>query len=141
MNPYLERKILDADPIELVCLLYQRAIACIQEARKHLANRRIAERAKAITQAYDVLTELMAALRPEAAPEISANLNALYAYLQQRLIEANFQQADGPLAESASILGTLLDGWNGVAHGTGEMRSDELPPPQRAGRTAFSAGI
>ncbi len=114
-NPYFERKILDADPVDLVRILHQRAIECVQEARAHLANRRIPERAAAIARAYAVLTELNGALRPEAAPDLSRQLQSLYLYVQQRLIDSNFQQADAPLADALGVLTTLLEGWNGVA--------------------------
>jgi flagellar protein FliS len=115
MNPYFERKILDSDPIDLVRLLYQRAIACIKDAREHVANRRIAERAEAIGRAYAAVTELNAAVKPELAPEIGARLQALYGFVLARLLAANFQQADGPLADALGILVTLLEGWDGVA--------------------------
>ncbi|HYA17601.1 MAG TPA: flagellar export chaperone FliS [Bryobacteraceae bacterium] len=115
MNPYFERKILDADPIDLVRLLHQHAIACVKEARGHLAAGRIAPRAKAITRAYAVMAELNNALRPEVSPELTNQLRSLYLFVQQQLLEANAQQADKPLADALGVLATLLEGWNGVA--------------------------
>ncbi len=47
MNPYYEQMILNAEPVELIRLLYQRAISCVRDAREHLAHKRIAERSKA----------------------------------------------------------------------------------------------
>jgi flagellar protein FliS len=121
-NPYFERKILDADPIDLVRVLHQRAIECVKQAREHLAARRIPERAEAITRAYAVLMELNGALRPEAAPELAGQLQSLYLYVQQRLIDANFQQADAPLADALGVMTTLLQGWDGVAHAAVERQ-------------------
>jgi flagellar protein FliS len=114
MNAYFEQKILDADPIELVRLVLQRAIACVRDAREHLAKGRILERSRAITKAYAAVSELQSALRPEVAPEFVGRLEALYLYIQRRLLEANVQQADEPLVEVLSLLSTLAEGWNGV---------------------------
>lgn len=115
MNPYFEQTILNADPIDLIRMLYQRAISSVRGAREHLREKRIAERSAAILQAYAAIGELLAALRPEVAPELSARLRNLYFYVQQRLLDANMQQADPPLAEALGLLITLEEAWSGVA--------------------------
>jgi flagellar protein FliS len=115
MNPYFEQSILNADSIDLVRMMYQRTISWVLEARGHLANKRITERSAAIMRAYAVLAELLAALRPELAPELSRRLQSLYHYMQQRLLDANMRQADHPLAEVLDLLITLESAWTGVA--------------------------
>jgi flagellar protein FliS len=115
MNPYFEPTILNADPVDLIRMLYQRAISCTRDAREHLREKRIAERSAAIARAYSAVAELLAALRPEVAPELAVRLRSLYFYMQQRLLDANMQQADPPLAEVLGLLITLEDAWSGVA--------------------------
>jgi flagellar secretion chaperone FliS len=115
MNPYFEQTILNADPVELIRMLYQRAVSCVRDAREHLRNKRIAERSTAILRAYSAIAELLAALRPEVASELSGRLRSLYFHMQQRLLDANMQQADIPLAEVLGLLITLDDAWSGVA--------------------------
>lgn len=149
MNPYLERTILDADPIELVRLLYQRVIACIRDAREHVAHRRIAERAAAITRAHAALSELRLSLREEAAPELANNLRALYDFVQQRLLDANVRQEDRPLAEALGVMLTLAEAWNGVKTRAGAGVSEpaalapalsgpELSGPAASGSARFT---
>ena len=115
MNPYYEQKIVSSDPIELVRLVYQRAISSVGEAREHLRCKRIAERSVAIMRAYAAIHQLLAALQPDVAPELCARLQGLYLYIQRRLLDANMQQADPPLAEVLSLLATLAEAWSGVA--------------------------
>jgi flagellar protein FliS len=115
MNPYFERKILDADPIDLIRLLHQHAIARTKDARSHLAAGRISPRVSAITQAYAVMTELINSLRPDVSPELTNQLRSLYLFVQQRLLDANLEQTDKPLIDALGVLTTLLEGWNGVA--------------------------
>ena len=114
MNPYFEQMIMSASPVELIRLLYQRAISSVREAREHLAGRRIMERAGAINKAYLVLVELSVSLNAEEAPELSARLAALYAYMQKRLLDANLKQQDQPLAEVLGLLMTLSEAWSAI---------------------------
>jgi flagellar protein FliS len=114
MNPYFEHVILSANPIELVRLMYQRAIACVADARDHLREGRIRERSQAIMRAHAILSELLISLNAEPAPGLAANLRKLYCYMQQRLLDANFKQQDGPLEETGRLLTTLADAWQVV---------------------------
>jgi flagellar protein FliS len=115
MNRYFEETILNADPIDLIRLLYQRAISCVEDAREHLRERRIAERTAAINRAYSAVAELLASLHPDAAPGISKQLGGLYIYIQQCLVEANLRQTEAPLLEARGLLTTLEEGWAGAA--------------------------
>ncbi len=132
MNPYFEQTIINADPIDLIRMLYQRAIFSVREAREHLQHKRIAERSAAIMRAYLVIAELHAALRPETAPDLSRRLQSLYFYIQQRLLDANAQQADQPLAEVLGLLLTLEEGWSGVAAKLAPMPTPKLLPHNAA---------
>jgi flagellar protein FliS len=115
MNRYFEETILNADPIDLIRLLYQRAVSSVEDAREHLREKRIAQRAAAINRAYAAVAELIASLRPEAAPELTRQLRRLYSYILQRLVDANMQQAEKPLVEVLELLKTLEEGWAGAA--------------------------
>jgi flagellar secretion chaperone FliS len=114
MNPYFEQMILSASPIELVRLMYQKAISCVADARDHLKAGRIRERSQAIGKAYAIIAELMVSLDVDKAPALALNLRRLYCYMQERLIEANHTQKDAPLAETARLLITLADAWQAV---------------------------
>jgi len=111
MNTYFEQMVLSASPLELIRILYRQADMSVRKARAHLKSGRIAERAECINNAYEVMTELIAALRPEEAPEIAMRLGELYGYMQRRLLEANFKQADEPLEEVLGLLAVLASAW------------------------------
>jgi flagellar protein FliS len=113
-DAYLESRVLTADPIELVNLLYQACTQAVREARHHLAEGRIAERSREINKACEIVIELAAALDHERGGEISQRLALLYDYMQQRLLEANMQQSDAPLADVLGLLSTLSEAWAGV---------------------------
>ena len=108
---YVENDVEHQDPVELVRLLYSKAIAKLGEALDHLEAGRIPERATAVAHASEVLLELQAALNMEAGGEIALNLARLYVYMQERLAEGNGRQTSEPLEECRSLLSTLLEGW------------------------------
>lgn len=119
-DAYLESRILTAEPMELIRLLYQAATGAVRDARRCLEEQDIAGRSRSISKACDILAELMGALDHERGGEISMRLAQLYDYMQRRLIEANFQQSDPPLVEVLGLLSTLSEAWNGV-------RADSAP--------------
>jgi flagellar protein FliS len=129
-DTYLEDRILSADPVELVHMLYQAASTAIGDARRHLAEGRIKERAAAISKACDILLELTTSLDYERGGALSERLANLYGYMHRRLIEANFKQSDDCLAEVARLLATLEEAWEAVrqnAHHTEQRESSWIP--------------
>lgn len=106
--------VVSADPMELVCLLYQHATDTVRAARRHLASGDIAERGKAISKAVAIIGELSSSLNHSAGGTISTNLEELYSYMSLRLTEANIRKQDGPLAEVESLLNTLSEAWQGA---------------------------
>lgn len=113
-NAYLESRILTADPIELVRLMYQGAIGEVRSARLYLQERDIRSRANAISKACAILTELTVSLDRKAGGEYAERLADLYGYMMRKLTEANSQQRDEPMAEVLRLLTTLLEGWEGA---------------------------
>jgi flagellar secretion chaperone FliS len=113
-DAYLESRVLSADPIELVNMLYQGGMQAVREARLHLAEGRIAERSREITKACQIVIELAVSLNHERGGEISRRLALLYDYMHRRLLEANMRQSDEPLADVLGLLSTLSEGWEGI---------------------------
>ena len=139
-DAYLESRVLTADPIELVNLLYQACSQAVREARRHLAEGRIAERSREINQACAVLIELATALDHERGGEISQRLALLYDYMQRRLLEANMQQSDAPLADVLGLLSTLSEAWAGISKPE-EKPVAESPGPQPAAESPWSQPV
>jgi flagellar secretion chaperone FliS len=118
---YAESRVLSADPLELVQILYEAAIESVNSARKYLREGNIPARSNEISQACAVLVELSLAVRPEPDAALAQNLIELYDYMQRRVLEAHMKQADAPLAEVSKLLATLLEGWS-------KIRAEAAPP-------------
>jgi flagellar protein FliS len=113
-DAYLESRILSADPVELVQILYQTAYSSVEKARRCLRQGDIAGRAKEINRVIGVLTELASALDRQMGGDLGRNLAGLYDYMQRRVLEAHVEQTEPPLAEVSRLLATLLEGWASV---------------------------
>jgi flagellar protein FliS len=124
MNPYFEQMILSANPIELVRLMYQQAIASVADAREHLREGRIRERVRAIRKAYVLIAELLVSLDASHAPEIAGNLRRLYSYMLTRLNEANFSKSEAQLEEVGRLLRTLADAWQDQVAAVAEVEAE-----------------
>jgi flagellar protein FliS len=124
MNPYanhLEERAYAASALELVCMLYDALMQSVDEARLCLAREDRAGRAAAISRAQLVLGELSAVLDMERGGEIARRLKPLYAYLIDRLNEANCRQSPEPLAEVKRLVAPLAEAWRELGGGPGPM--------------------
>jgi hypothetical protein len=80
-----ESRVIPADPVELARLPYQAAVSNARQARRH-----------------------------PATADIAARLAQLYDSVPRRPLDANFEQADPPLAEVLGPLTTLSEAWDGA---------------------------
>lgn len=111
---YLEDRVMAADRLELVRMLYSGAMEAVRTARTELAAGHVIERSRAITKAYRILSELTTSLDRKNGGDVAQRLLELYDYMMRRLTEANFRQQDEPLAEVLGLLNTLAEAWAGI---------------------------
>ena len=76
-DAYLESRILSADPLELIRLLYQGCSDAVREARRCLAQGDVASRSHWVSKASDILAELIASLDWQRGGEIAGRLALL----------------------------------------------------------------
>ena len=123
-DTYLEATVLSADPVELVRILYRTAIDSVHDARGYLAAGDIAARVRAVNKAWGALRELTFCLNHEAQPVLAGQLSELYDFMQRRLLTANFEQTDAPLAEVVGLLENLSAAWGKVDAGNSNWTPD-----------------
>lgn len=100
-----------ADPHELVRMLLDGALARVAEARAALAAGAVAGRGENVSRAIAILDGLRGSLSPDAGGELAANLDALYDYMQRRLMLGNLHADDGPLEEVTGLLREIREAW------------------------------
>jgi flagellar protein FliS len=117
-NPYAESaesSLLGADPMQLVVALYEGAMDRVRDARHYLASGDVMARGRAITKAAEIITELVQSLDKEKGGELATQLQALYGYIHNRLLEAHWKKSDVILVEVLDLLTTMTSGWRGAA--------------------------
>lgn len=105
----------DASPHRLIQLLLDAGLERIAHARRALETGDVAARGLAIGKALDIVAGLRGSLNFEAGGEIATNLDALYEYLERRLLQANLEADAGMLDEAATLLRQVKEGWDGIA--------------------------
>ncbi|HKJ95930.1 MAG TPA: flagellar export chaperone FliS [Gammaproteobacteria bacterium] len=103
-----------ADPWELTGMLFSGAIERIAQARHALETGDVARRGERISKAISILDELRGTLDHDMDPDFAGNLDALYDYMQTRLLHANAQRDAGALDEVAGLLREIKAGWDGI---------------------------
>lgn len=114
-NVQVDAAILAASPYELVRLLLARAIELTGKAKVFIQKGNINAKGEAIKLAIAIISDgLRASLNKEEGGEIAENLDALYDYIARQLLKAHAENDVAILDEVASLLGSVLDGWEGI---------------------------
>jgi flagellar protein FliS len=105
-----------ADPHQLVVMLYNGARAAVAAAKGHLQRKEIAPKGEAISKAITIIDEgLKASLDLKVGGPMAQGLSDLYAYMVQRLLEANLHNDGQKLDEVALLLEQLGSAWESIA--------------------------
>ena len=106
-NAYRRADLESAPKTVIVERLFDRFAADVAAGKTAIAAKNIDGKAAAIDHALRIVVELKASLDHAAAPELCANLEALYNFVTARLSEANAKLATGPLDQAARVMADL----------------------------------
>lgn len=104
---YRQTQVTTATPGHIVVMLFESAIAALQQAKTKMLEKDYATKGILISQALDIIAELDGSLNKEKGGELAQNLHSLYTYCTWQLVNANIQMNPALLDEVAGILETL----------------------------------
>lgn len=114
-----------ADPHQLVMLLFDGAIAAVLQARHAVETGDTQTKVATITKAMRIIDEgLKASLESHGDASLDENLRSLYEHMVSRLFMANLHNSDVPLAEVARLLGDLRSTWAAIAPNREHQHAD-----------------
>jgi flagellar protein FliS len=116
-----------ADPHRLIVMLMQGVIEKVAAARGCLRQGDRAEKARQISWAASILDGLRMSLDKEQGGEIAQNLDDLYLYMGEKLLEANIRDDDKLLEEVGSLMKTILSGWMEIAPSKQQGAREDAP--------------
>ncbi|WP_110588048.1 flagellar export chaperone FliS [Microbacterium suaedae] len=110
---YLEQQIASATPQQLVTMLFGRLLVDIDRAAAAQESEAWAVAGDHLTHAQSIVAELTSSLTD--AWEGSADLRAIYTYVNSRLIHANIRRDRAATIECRELVEPLRDAFAGAA--------------------------
>ncbi len=115
----LETGVVAANPHKLIIMLYEGAISTCHTAIAHMAKQDIPAKGAAISKAIMIIESgLRLSLDKKAGGEIAASLDALYAYMSDRLYIANIKNQPEHIREVIKLLLDLKSAWEAIGNQT-----------------------
>lgn len=113
-NAYRRVDLESAPKTQILERLFDRCLADIVAARTAIEDKDLKRKAAAIDHALQIVGELKASLDVNAAPELCANLLALYDFVTNKLIEANLHLTFPPLDQATRVMSELGAAFRGA---------------------------
>ena len=109
-----QTSITDADPHELIQLLYNGAIERINMAKSRIQAKDYGGKAQLINKAIEIIGGLRSFLDFEQGGDLAARLEALYDYMERTLLQASAKNDLAKLDEVLTLLRSVKEGWDGI---------------------------
>lgn len=116
-NPYHQYQktaVTTASREQILLLLYEGAIRFVKQAIVAMEEKRIAEKGRTISRATAIISELMATLNFKVGGELAADLENLYIFMIDKLIEGNIDNRVECLHQVEGLLTTLYGAWKDI---------------------------
>jgi flagellar protein FliS len=128
-NPYRayqKTQVTTAKPEKILLMLYEGAIKFNKLAIIKMKEKNVAEKGKNISKTLAIVSELMNTLDHEKGGQLAADLENLYMFMMDKLIEANMFNRVEDLEAVERLLTTLYTAWQDVVN---NPRADGVPSP------------
>lgn len=126
-NPYSnyqKTQVITSSREKILLMLYEGAIRFTKHAHKDLLDGNIASKGKYVSKSTAIISELMATLDFEAAGELAKDLESLYVFMIDKLIEGNIKNDPECFLVVENLLRTLYEAWKDVIE---NPRPDGVP--------------
>lgn len=102
-------------PLELVVMLYDGALARLTEAGAAHARGDLRSRGTAVTKALAIISALQETLNVQSGGSVAIELDRLYTYASQRLLDVTLKQDVSGIQEVHRLLAQLREAWHQIA--------------------------
>jgi len=126
IDAYRQVEVQSRSPLELVVMLYDGALASLSEARTAAGKGDVRTRGAAVSKALAIICSLQETLNLSAGGKVASDLDRLYNYASQRLIDVTLKQDTAALTEVHTLLAGLRDAWHQIA--TQQLQTTAVHP-------------
>ena len=102
-------------PLELVVMLYDGVLSSLSEAASAAAQGDIATRATAVSKSLTIIGALQSTLNVNEGGAVALELDRIYTYASQRLVDVTTKQDFNALTEVHKLLSTIREAWEQIA--------------------------
>ena len=107
----IESIVHEATPHKLIEMLFKGAKDALAQAMGAIERNDFEAKSKKISKATEIILNLQTYLDKDKGGEVADNLNELYTYMANVLIDANRSNDISKLREVSGLLDTVADGW------------------------------
>lgn len=118
-----------AGKLDLIIICYEKAILCLKQAKNHIKENEIEKKALKIQKVLDIINTLQGCLNIEEGGQVAKNLDAIYTYLNKRLLLGDIQKDMTAFDECANILTELKSAWKEISSAQGKDRTAGMDRP------------
>ncbi|WP_236338833.1 flagellar export chaperone FliS [Paenibacillus plantiphilus] len=111
---YQKNRFETASPHRLILMLYEGALKYASQAERALLEQDIVASNRLLLKIQDIVYELIATLDMKQGGQIATNLQSLYFYVIDCLVQANLQKNHEKLQEVVEILQSLKSAWEQI---------------------------
>ncbi|SNS48071.1 flagellar protein FliS [Anaerovirgula multivorans] len=125
---YLANRIANANPAELVAILYEGLIDTLEDSLDYLRINAYKKLNNSTQKAREILAELLSTLQEDS--EVADNLRSVYLYLNQLITEAENKKDIEKLQLAIKVITPIYEGWRELGEREGSqaaVQSSEGP--------------
>ena len=111
---YRKLQVETANPIELVLMLYDRAIVLLDKAKNEILEKQYEAKGLTLDKTADIVFELLTTLDKDKGGEISSSLASLYNFVLREITDANTNLNTKALDNAKRILSELREAWESI---------------------------
>lgn len=110
-DAYLRTKVLTARPEELRLMLLDGSIRFATQGREGLSSKNYEQSFEGLSQARDIILELITGIAPTVDPELAGRVRGLYTFLYTELVQASFEKDVGRVDKVIELLRYERETW------------------------------
>jgi flagellar protein FliS len=128
---YRKTDVMTANKETILLMMYSGAIRFLKRGIVAAEANRIEERTNFVSRTQAIVTELRSTLNFQVGGEVATQLDALYAYANQRLTQGNTENNIEMLKEVLTMLQSLNEGWEQAIDNVRKERAQNQKPAEK----------
>lgn len=140
-NAYLRTKVLTASPEELRLMLLDGAIKFARQGRDGLARKDFEASYNGVSQARNIVLELLMTVRDDHDPELAGRVKSVYTFLYVELVNGSMEKSVEKIDAVIKLLEFERDTWAMLMQKIRQERSGGAEPDAEVAAAGAPAGL